>query len=171
MREESQLPDHPETNSVPSRGLKVETANQHVEQGTTTPPRNITSANVTNLATAIPELCGETAGIATLNPSQESDTELNTPNIPEKDFDDGLRVETPNPSDNHNIEQLENSTVFDTQKRLHVETRDCDKKDSVNKVESESENGLQVETQDKTVPKHGMTTRIRNKQVKLSTVV
>ena len=72
MREESQLPDLPETNSVPSRGLKVETANQHVEQGTTTPPRNITSANVTNLATAIPELCGETAGIATPNPLRKA---------------------------------------------------------------------------------------------------
>ena len=78
------------------------------------------------MATAIPELCGETAGIATPNPPQESDMELNTPNIPEKDFDDGLWVETPNPSDNHNIEQLKNSTEFDTQNRLHVETRDCD---------------------------------------------
>ena len=156
MREELELPDLPnltDTDSVLTRGLRVETTNQEAEQGTTTPQKNTQNAITANSAIPTPGLHVETSGIITPKPTQKNITELNTPNIPEKDSSDGLQVETFNPNENHDIEQLENSSELDTQNRLQVE------KDNADEAESGNENRLQVKPQDKHEPKnvHGNT--------------
>ena len=99
MQKETELPDLPDLNnseSVPTKGLQVETAiqsaNQDLEQKTTTPPRNTEDLNT------------------------------DTTDIQETDSSGGLPVETWNPTTQRNVDEPKKNLELETQNGLHVET-------------------------------------------------
>ena len=97
MRKELELPDLPDINdseSIPTKGLQVETttrsANQDLEKTTATPQRN--SEDTITVNTAITGLRCETPGRTISNAARDPNNEAGQTNIPETDGSDNPTV-------------------------------------------------------------------------------